>query len=635
MHDLLRSLAQYLSRGESFYGDPQLLDPIALSKIHRLSIAKDGETVVIPLGIETKRLCLRTLLLFKSPPIVENVLFRRLAYLRTLVLNGEGIESIPNSLGDLIHLRMLDLAATRISKLPDSLGCLTNLQSLNLMHCKHLHALPMSLTRLCNLRHLGMGGTQINNVPKGIERLQLINALAGFVVASEYGSGKMQDGWELKEVELLNQLRWLQIVKLEKATYGLTLERKHHLRTLQLRCTLQKEQASQQPYSVIETNRIEEIFEKLIPPQCLENLIVTGFFGRRYPTYMGTSLSSLTSLQLLHCISCPHLPPLGQLPHLKYLKIEGALAVVTIGLEFLGNGVRIGSAMATAFPKLEFLFLEKMPSWEEWSLGEENEEEAASTKREIPPSSSLSLLPRLQHLTLIDCPKLRALPEQLKQATMLQRFHIEGADSLRAVENLHSLTQWLQIMESSSIQKVSNLPQLRHLTVARSPSLLSCVQNLDALQSLYLKDESMDCLPEWVSGLLQQRRQYLHGDDLEFEMECNIRVLERCQMGRQDWPIIQQFSKVHAYTIDGIAYLEYTKLPFTCNTNIPELAGRGCRIGRDGEREDCDREDRRKDKQAGDVHEAAQLSTEEGPGPRNPLRSRGQRNHLLQHRPPL
>ncbi|XP_072963361.1 putative disease resistance protein RGA3 isoform X1 [Typha angustifolia] len=568
MHDLLRSLAQYLSRSESFYGDPQLLDPNALSKIYRLSIANDGAPVVIPPSIDRKRLCLRTLLLFKSPSRVKNDLFIRLTCLRVLVLNGEGVESIPESLGDLIHLRMLDLADTRISKLPNSLGCLTNLHSLNVMNCKHLHALPMSFTRLCNLRHLGINYTPLNDVPKGIERLQLLTALVGFVVASKYGSGKMQDGWELKEIEFLDQLKWLHIVKLERATYGFSLERKHCLRILELRCTLQEERACQRPYSVMETNKIEEIFEKLSPPLCLENLIIIGFFGRRYPTYMGTSLSSLTSLQLWHCISCPHLPPLGQLPHLRNLRIEGALAVVTISREFLGKGVRTGLAMATAFPKLEFLFLKKMPNWEEWHLCEEIEERATSTGRKIAPSSFLSLMPCLKHLTLIDCPKLRGLPERLKHATMLQRFHIEGAHSLRAVENLPSLTQWLQIIESSSIQRVSNLPQLRHLTVIRSPSL-SCVQNLDALQSLYLKDESMECLPEWVSGLLQQRR-HLHGDDLEFEMECNIRVLERCQMGHQDWPVIQQFSNVHVYT----NYVEYVKLPFNSYINLTELRGR-------------------------------------------------------------
>ncbi|XP_072964023.1 uncharacterized protein [Typha angustifolia] len=249
------------------------------------------------------------------------------------------------------------------------------------------------------------------------------------------------------------------------------------------------------------------------------------------------TLSSLRHLILLDCISCPHLPPLGQLPHLRYLDIDGALAVVTIGLEFLGNGV-------TAFPKLEFLYFNNMPNLEEWSMGEEIEDEggAASTVRDITLPFYVSLLPCLTTMHLIDCPKLLALPEQLKHATMLQTLYIEGAHSLRAVENLPSLTQWLQISKSDSILRVSNLPQLRMLVLIHLPAL-SCVQNLDALQFLYVEDLLMDCLPDWVSGLLHQRQHHLHDNDLEFQMMCNIHVLERCQLGHQDWPIIQQFPK--------------------------------------------------------------------------------------------
>ncbi|XP_072963355.1 putative disease resistance protein RGA4 [Typha angustifolia] len=550
MHDLLRSLALHLSQSESFYGDPESLNPIALSKIRRLSIANKGEPIVIPLGLETERLCLRALLLFDGPSRVENDLFTRFAYLRVLVLKG--IESMPDSLGNLIHLRVLDLASTRISELPNSLDRLTNLQSLNLTDCKQLHALPSGLTQLCNLRYLGISNMSLNNVPKGIGRLQSLTNLEGFIVAGECGTGEMQDGWELKEVESLDQLRELSIVKLERATDGVMLDKKHHLRTLELRWTPQAKRVGQWSYSEEETNKIEEIFEKLSPPPCLEILTVDGFFGRRYPIYMATSLSSLISLQLLNCIYCPHLPPLGQLLHLKYLRIVNASAVVTISQEFLGNRLN-------AFPKLELLYFEKMPNWEEWSLGEKIEEEE---------EGALPLMLRLQKLALTDCPKLRALPERLKHATMLQTLHIEGARSLRAVQNLPSQTQWLQIVDSNSIETVSNLPQLRRLRVIHSPAL-SCVQNLDALQFLFLLNVSMECLPDWVSRLLQKRQRHLHDHDLELEMVCNIRVLERCQVRRQDWPIIQQFSKVRAFTIDGIAYLEYTKQPFTYNTNNP------------------------------------------------------------------
>ncbi|XP_072986580.1 putative disease resistance protein RGA3 isoform X2 [Typha latifolia] len=570
MHDLLRSLAQHLSKNESFFGDPQLLNPTTLSKIRRLSIIKDGGTIINSPILEKKYPCLRSLMSFGIPQRVGNHLLLRFPCLRVLDLTEAIIESISDSLGDLIHLRLLDLDRTNISNLPDSLGRLTNLQILNLMDCKNLHALPKGLTRLCNLRRLGIKDTPLCDVPKGIGRLQLLNDLEGFIVADECVSGEMQDGWDLKELEFLDQLRWLQIEKLERTIDGvLVLERKHHLRRLILKCTLQAEQASaQQSYSEEEIDKIENFFEKLSPPPCLEELNIVGFFGRRYPSCIATSLSRLTTLKLRDCISCSHLPPLGQLPYLRYLKITRALAVVTIGLEFLGNGVRVGLDVATAFPKLEFLIFRHMPNWEDWSLGEEVEKNA-SIGEKIAPSSSPSLLPRLLYLELTDCPKLRALPEGLKHATVLQEFRIEGAHSLRAVENIPSLSQWLVIEGSSNIERVTNLPQLRELQVVRSPAL-SCVQSLDALQILYVEDESMEYLPEWVSGLLHQRQHLDNNNDLELMLHCNLRVLERCQMERQDWRIIKLFSKVRAYTADGSGYLEYTKSPFSYDSNLRE-----------------------------------------------------------------
>ncbi|XP_072955512.1 putative disease resistance protein RGA3 isoform X2 [Typha angustifolia] len=574
MHDLLRSLAQNLSKDESFYGDPQLLNPTAMSKIRRLSIIKKGEIVVNSPILETKYPCLRTVISFGIPQRVENHLLLRLPYLRILDLTEATIESISDSLGDLIHLRLLDLDYTNISDLPDSLGRLTNLQMLNLMYCKNLHALPKGLTRLCNLRRLGIKDTPLCDVPKGIGRLHLLNDLEGFLVTNECVSGEMQAGWDLKELESLNQLRKLHIKKLERTIDGVSvLERKHHLRRLILQCTLQAEQASvQQSYSEEETNRIEKIFEKLSLSPCIEYLVIDGFFGRRYPGYIATSLSRLTSLHLRDCISCSHLPPLGQLPYLRYLKIIRALAVVTISLEFLGNGVRVGLDVATAFPKLEFLIFQQMPNWEHWSLGEEIQKNA-SIGEKIAPSSSPLLLPRLLYLELTDCPKLRALPEGLKHATVLQRFHIEGAHSLRAVENIPSLSQWLVIEGSNNIERVTNLPQLRELQVVRSPAL-SCVQSLDALQILYVEDESMEYLPEWVSGVLHQRQHLDNNNDLELMLHCNLRVLERCQQGHQDWSIIQRFSKVRACTADRSGYLEYTKSPFSYNSSLLELRGR-------------------------------------------------------------
>jgi len=132
-----------------------------------------------------------------------------------LDLNGSIIQSIPDCIGSLIHLRLLDLDGTDISCLPESIGCLINLQILNLQQCCSLQSLPLGITRLHNLRRLGLGQTPINKVPKGIGTLNFLNDLEGFLVGGVYNNTtRMQDGWNLEELDHLMHLRKLSMVKL-------------------------------------------------------------------------------------------------------------------------------------------------------------------------------------------------------------------------------------------------------------------------------------------------------------------------------------------------------------------------------------------------------------------------------------
>ncbi|OAY85683.1 putative disease resistance protein RGA3 [Ananas comosus] len=583
IHDLLRSLAQYLSRGESYYGDPQSLDATAISKLRRLSIAESGEIVTIP-GLETERLRLRTLLLIKSPPRIEHNVFSRFPHLQVLLLNGEGIECIPDSVGSLIHLRLLNLDRTSISNLPDSIGFLTNLQTLNLQQCKFLNTLPRSITHLCSLRRLDLVGTPLRHVPEGIGKLQLLNDLQGFIINADDGYHTEQNSWELEELESLGQLRWLQLSILEgkrnansvQSTDDLidqpptvthprntasVLEEKAFLKELRIYCRPQTKKEKVPPYTKEEISKIEDIFEKLHPPTCLERLWVDNFYGRHIPSWMlssslGTYLPYLTYVNFIGLPLCPQLPPLGQLPHLRYLLIESALAIVTIGPELLGNGIGDGVHAATAFPRLEFLIMKGMPNWKEWTL----------VGSEIGHSSSCSLrvMPRLEVLHVMDCPKLRALPKRLQQLRALRILGTLKAHSLSVIEDFLFITE-LKIYINNGMERVSNLPALRKLTIYDTPAL-KCVDNLVALQYLELEDYSMKSLPEWLLRLVQQRA-HLRDENLQLVMRCKAAVIQRCLKGGPDWPIIECFSRVSAYTKDRSAYLEYTKQSGCYRTN--------------------------------------------------------------------
>ncbi|XP_006661077.2 putative disease resistance protein RGA3 [Oryza brachyantha] len=557
MHDLLRSLAQYLSRGESWYGDPRKMDAYSMSKLRRLSILMDEEVEeeAVPLArSQAKNLSLRTLMLLEGTSIFQKEAMFTFPCLRVLVLNGKGIKNLPSTIGSVLHLRMLNLNYTSIDSLPTSIGSLKNLQILYLIRCLCLHSLPASITQLHDLRCLGLNGTPVTHVPKGLGKLKLLNDIGGFVAGGHKTCGtELQEGWGLEELEPLAQLRWLSITRLERAMISTTmLKSKCFLRHLILSCSTMLYEKS----SFAEVSTIEAIFEELFPPPSLEKLQLINFHGKSFPGWlisscMETNLPCIEYIHLIGCSFCTQLPPFGQLPQLRYLNIEDALAIVKIGREFIGMHV-----VSAAFPKLEYLTFNGMPNWEEWSMTENEEQE---------PLMELLSMPHLIELQVLGCPKLRALPKSLQNITSIQTIGITRSHHLTCIRNFPYLHKQLVIEKSSGLEIISNLPTLNKLIITDLVALKH-IEHLPALQYLELCSGSLDKLPEWLQGLARTNQNL--ANDFHLTLRCTITMMQRCVREGPDWTTIRCFPHVTAYTHDRSAVLEYNQKTGYYFTNL-------------------------------------------------------------------
>ncbi|XP_065007141.1 putative disease resistance protein RGA1 [Musa acuminata AAA Group] len=547
MHDLLRSLGHFLSRDESLFISDEWRSGAAPMKLRRLSIVVTETTDIQHIVSLTKQHeSVRTLLVERTSSHVKDTdhYLKNFVRLRVLHLMVTNIEILPHYIRNLIHLRYLNVDCSHITELPESICNLTNLQFLILKGCFNLRYIPQGIDRLVNIRTLDCEFIRLESFPRGIGRLKHLNELQGFVVNTATGS------CPLEELDSLQELRYLSIYKLERAWLEAEPRRdtsvfkgKQKLKHLHLHCSYTP---TSDGHTEEEIERIEKLLDvALHPPSSVVTLRLQNFFGIRYPSWMASaSISSLLPnirrLELTDCDHWPLLPPLGKLPSLEFLHIRGALAVATIGPEFFGceaaatghererNSKRPSSSTSppSLFPKLRQLELCNMTNMEVWVWIAEG-----------------FAMRRLDKLVLVNCPKLKSLPEGLiRQATCLTTLDLTDVCALKSIGGFPSVKE-LSISGGSDLEIVADLPALE-------------VLNLGPF------GRRNNHLPEWLAAcpacFTTLQRLDVYG---------TTQLLRRCLQNGADWPMIKHLP-IFSVKDGGGNYINYIKHSCTFETNL-------------------------------------------------------------------
>ncbi|KAM0936679.1 putative leucine-rich repeat domain superfamily [Dioscorea sansibarensis] len=383
------------------------------TKLRHLVITNHAPFYIFP-DIVKKQTSVRTLIFASKLEITRlpKDLFQKLKLLRILDISGSDCVVLPKSLFKLVHLRHLNLSCLPIKALPIALGNLINLQYLILRYCTSLLYLPHSIIRLQKLRSIDLHQTPLMGMPIGISRLTQLTSLVGFVASNalDYSSQI--------EILYLGELRTINIVNLGMPFPDRDLLPNHidltyppYLTDLTLSFC-----GEGPPYKGLTLDNSSF-------PGTIQHLKINGFFGIEFThlfkerDLLTTPSYNLKRLDLLKCKYCKQLLPLDMFPFLEHVRIEDAWSITHIDSEFFGTGY--------IFPKLRSLILQDMPEWAEWTLE---------------PCKINPMMPLLESLEIINCPKLKSLPKDLADhANHLATLTIYKAHSLEKAEGFNSV----------------------------------------------------------------------------------------------------------------------------------------------------------------------------------------------------
>nr|ABJ99599.1 NBS-LRR type resistance protein [Beta vulgaris] len=567
MHDLMHDVAQSVSGNEIICSTNIVISDDLIKRARHLMIARSWKHRKYSLG----KTYIRSHIFVdedndaKCEQYPVEALLLNCRCLRALDLSGLRIESLPDSIGELLHLRYLDLSYNGVLKvLPKSITKLYNLQTLNLFNCESLKELPKDLSKLVKLRVLDISECyELTDMPGGMDKLSCLERLSNFVVGKQWSDG-------LEDLKALNNLKgslevWIRwpengiIVHKKDSTEGLYLRRKEHLNAIHFsyfRCIGKIDDVSQ--------GTIISLIEDLQPHSNLKELEVSGYEGVRMPDWINL-LPDLVHLYLQECTNLEYLPCLGNLSRLRYLEFSHLDEIEYIegggegGEEKDSHLPGFGSAVETLsfFPSLKKLMLWKMPKLKGWMKEVKGR---SKPPLQLPSLSKLQIFDCLELTCTIICPSLEDL--ELIKFNKEMRIIMNSRKSGESSTSFSSHSSTPEDSTSSSSCSDILVPKLKKVGIDNVAWLDSVsMESLQCLEVLYIKDngELVD-LPEWMQYLPALESLIISNcrglrampnwmpkltslDQLEI-WPCSESLERRCQKDPpgEDWPYIKHIS---------------------------------------------------------------------------------------------